>query len=193
MTGAPKRNSRRAIATTAQAEFTEYGFAGARVARIARTAGVNKQLVFYYFGSKEQLFRTVVSDAADELLQALSVIPQSGAASSRELRSTFAAVCGTLAERPDLVRLLFRAPQRDATRSLADAVFEACVDRLSGVISRGQGLGYFRDDADPDGVARHAALLAVGYVGVGPVGAAGSPQPDWISSGADLLTHGLAW
>src|SRR5580692_7648581 len=48
--------SRRALLDAALEEFSLHGFAGARVADIARRAGVNKQLINYYFGSKEGLY-----------------------------------------------------------------------------------------------------------------------------------------
>ncbi|WP_405489649.1 TetR family transcriptional regulator [Nocardia sp. NBC_00511] len=41
-------------------EFARYGIAGARVDRIARNAKANKQLIYAYFGDKEQLFRQVL-------------------------------------------------------------------------------------------------------------------------------------
>ena len=48
--------SRQALLAAALDEFSSRGFAGARVADIARRAGVNKQLINYYFGSKEGLY-----------------------------------------------------------------------------------------------------------------------------------------
>ena len=47
-----RRKSKEFIAKAAQAEFAEHGFSGARTDRIARLAGVNKQLIYYYYGSK---------------------------------------------------------------------------------------------------------------------------------------------
>jgi AcrR family transcriptional regulator len=41
-------------------EFSKNGYAGARVDRIAKRARVNKQLIYYYFESKENLFRVVI-------------------------------------------------------------------------------------------------------------------------------------
>lgn len=49
--------SRRRLLEAALAEFASKGFAGARVQDIAQRAGVNKQLINYYFGSKEGLYR----------------------------------------------------------------------------------------------------------------------------------------
>ncbi|URM95556.1 TetR/AcrR family transcriptional regulator [Actinomadura madurae] len=40
-------------------EFSAKGYAGARVGDIAKRAGLNKQLITYYFGGKEGLYRAV--------------------------------------------------------------------------------------------------------------------------------------
>src|SRR5262249_14764758 len=48
--------TRRRLVEAALAEFSEYGIAGARVDRIAATAGSNKAQIYHYFGSKDQLF-----------------------------------------------------------------------------------------------------------------------------------------
>lgn len=50
-------NSRRLLLAAALDEFAENGFAGARVQNIATRAGVNKQLINYYFNGKEGLYR----------------------------------------------------------------------------------------------------------------------------------------
>jgi hypothetical protein len=64
------------------------------------------------------------------------------------------------------------------------------------VISDGQGLGYFRDDVDPDLGALQALILCAGFLGVGS--ALGDTRDDarhaqWAESVSDLLTKGLAW
>ncbi|MGH3877068.1 MAG: TetR/AcrR family transcriptional regulator [Actinophytocola sp.] len=51
----PERTRAR-ILDAAKVEFGAKGFAGARVSDIADRAGVNKQLISYYFGGKEGLF-----------------------------------------------------------------------------------------------------------------------------------------
>src|SRR5919198_3730421 len=48
--------SRRLLIEAAKDEFAAKGFAGARVQDIADRAGVNKQLINYYFGGKEGLY-----------------------------------------------------------------------------------------------------------------------------------------
>jgi AcrR family transcriptional regulator len=55
----------------ATAEFAQCGLAGARIDRIAEQAGVNKALIYAYFGNKETLFETaigaIISQIVDEI------------------------------------------------------------------------------------------------------------------------------
>lgn len=48
--------TRQKILEAARTEFSTNGYAGTRVAAIADRAGVNKQLISYYFGGKEGLY-----------------------------------------------------------------------------------------------------------------------------------------
>src|SRR5260370_17531085 len=52
--------SRAAILKAAVREFAQEGVAGARTEAIARSAGVNKALLYYYFKDKEALYRAVL-------------------------------------------------------------------------------------------------------------------------------------
>jgi AcrR family transcriptional regulator len=55
------QQTRAKLLEAAQAEFSEYGLAGARVDRIAERSGVNKQRIYAYFGNKEALFAAVMT------------------------------------------------------------------------------------------------------------------------------------
>ncbi len=52
--------TRERILAAATEEFAAHGIAGARVDRIAHAAQANKNLLYIYFGSKEQLFLAVL-------------------------------------------------------------------------------------------------------------------------------------
>ena len=54
----PER-TREKILDAAVVEFGEHGFAGARISAIAARAGVNQQLISYYFDGKEGLYRAL--------------------------------------------------------------------------------------------------------------------------------------
>ena len=58
------------ILVAAETVFAEKGFKGASVDLIAKRAGVPKPNVYYYFGNKEDLYRTVVEDICSIWLKA---------------------------------------------------------------------------------------------------------------------------
>jgi len=73
----PARVSPDRILAAAAAEFSERGYAGARVDRIARRARVNKAMLYYHFGSKQGLYRTLLRQifgAIAAQLQAIAVV-----------------------------------------------------------------------------------------------------------------------
>jgi AcrR family transcriptional regulator len=56
----PEMTTQEKILTAAREEFAARGLEGARVDRIARSAGVNKAMIYYHYRSKEQLYETIV-------------------------------------------------------------------------------------------------------------------------------------
>lgn len=190
---APRRNSKQLLADAARQEFAEFGYAGARTHRIARRAGVNKQLVFYYFGSKAGLYQAVVQDAGAAVEAVATAVPAPAAHASERLRLQLGAVFAALRQRADLTRLVVEGGTNGA--GVADPIREL-VHQLARTISDGQGLGYFRDDADPDLTARQGVVLLVGYLALED-----AVQPDagpesrdrWLDGVSQLLLRSLSW
>src|SRR5438105_12921675 len=60
--------SRAAILRAAVREFSREGAAGARTDAIARAAGVNKALLYYYFKDKEALYGAVLDQVFGGLI-----------------------------------------------------------------------------------------------------------------------------
>jgi AcrR family transcriptional regulator len=63
--GHPLKNAeatKERILEAAMEEFSSYGIAGARVDRIAKNAGCNKNMIYIYFENKETLFTTVLQN-----------------------------------------------------------------------------------------------------------------------------------
>jgi AcrR family transcriptional regulator len=67
--------TKRKLLDAATAEFSAFGLAGARVDRIASTAGVNKERIYEYFGKKDELFAAVL---LDQLTLAADTVPIRG-------------------------------------------------------------------------------------------------------------------
>ena len=68
--------TREKILAAAVAEFAAKGLAGARVDAIARRARVNKQMLYYCFGSKRELYRVVLSRKLTDRIHFLDQLPE---------------------------------------------------------------------------------------------------------------------
>ncbi|MFD6878587.1 MULTISPECIES: TetR/AcrR family transcriptional regulator [unclassified Streptomyces] len=73
MANDPTRDTPTRLLDAARREFATYGIAGARVDRIAEQAAANKQRLYSYFGSKEQLFSKVLACAYQDLSEQVPV------------------------------------------------------------------------------------------------------------------------
>ncbi len=62
-------NTEKKILAAARTVFHKRGYTGARMEEIAKTAGVNKALLNYYFRSKEKLFKKVFQEAVHEFIR----------------------------------------------------------------------------------------------------------------------------
>lgn len=191
------RDSRKLIHAAARREFGEHGFAGARVGRIAARAGVNKQLIFYYFGSKAGLFRAVLESVSQEVLAA-AVLPDGTRAPTDRLRDSVHRLFQALASNADVVRLILLDARGagDPDRAPLDSAVRKLIQAVQALISEGQGLGYFRDDVEPELVATQALGIAAGYLALGRVAATPttpSDQSGWASAAADLLLRTATW
>ncbi len=84
--GRDPERTRGRILDAATREFARYGLGGARVDRIAASAGANKRMLYYYFGDKDALFQEVLEHAyesirsAEQELNLLDVDPVEGMA-----------------------------------------------------------------------------------------------------------------
>jgi AcrR family transcriptional regulator len=67
--------TKRLLLDAATAEFAEHGLAGARIDRIAATAGVNKERIYQYFGKKDDLFAAVLGT---RLRSSMNDVPMRG-------------------------------------------------------------------------------------------------------------------
>ena len=68
--GAGRRTTRQALLAAAEIEFSTKGLAGARVDVIADQAAANKRMLYYYFGSKEELYLAVLERAYEAMRKA---------------------------------------------------------------------------------------------------------------------------
>lgn len=179
------RSRRSDILAAAEREFAVAGYAGGRIERIAAAAGVNKQLLFHYYDSKDGLF----SAALAALLTRLEPPDESADHSAEEIRQVVAALQSAIRAFPGILAIIAdSSANTDFPRAAAEMV-ETWRDRqrtrLRIAVEEGQRRGYFRDDIDPSAVAGVALSAALG---VGALGGAASNVPVGV-----LLADYCAW
>jgi AcrR family transcriptional regulator len=87
-------------------EFVEYGFYGARMQRIADRAAVNKAMLFYYFSSKDQIYREVLTQTFGPIIEGLNRIGGDPEPVKDKIRRIVDVYNGVFGERPEYTRLI---------------------------------------------------------------------------------------
>ncbi|ACO79951.1 TetR-family transcriptional regulatory protein [Azotobacter vinelandii CA] len=153
----PRKNNpektRQDILLAAIREFAEQGLSGARVDAIAERTSTSKRMIYYYFGSKEQLYLAVLEKlygdirATEATLRLDELEPE--AAIRRLVEFTF----DHHAANVDFIRLvsienihhgehIARSP---SIRSLSKSI----VSQIAAILARGADAGVFRAGIDP--------------------------------------------
>lgn len=191
-----REDSRLRIESAAREEFRQHGLAGARIDRIAKRSGLNKQLIYYYFGSKQELYAHTLSQAAGRVRVEPTLRRTLPGSPADRLRSLLTTVLERIASAPEVTRALMQHAEDDGgAATVAGRLMSDLAEEIGREISRGQGLGHYRDDADPGLLGRQALALLVGWTMLHGTGGGGD-EPDvagWGSAAVDLLSRALSW
>jgi AcrR family transcriptional regulator len=157
--------TRRRILLAAADEFASGGLFGARVDQIARRAETNERMLYYYFGSKEQLFTAVLEHAFSALTEAERVLDLDGVAPVEAVTRLAHFVWDYYRDHPELLRLLNNENLHEARYMQKSTrireMMSPIVTMLGGVLTRGQKAGLFRTDVDP--LRFYVTLSGLGY------------------------------
>jgi AcrR family transcriptional regulator len=159
---------RRRILDAATEQVATAGYGGARVERISRSAGTVDRMLYYYFGSKEGLFRAVLEDAYEKLGAAEQRLRLVGAEPVRGMRELVAFTWDYYLEHPEFIRLLnsenlHRGEHVRKSRRVQSLSFPL-LSILTDLLARGKAQGKFRRDADPVQLYITVAALAYFYL-----------------------------
>jgi AcrR family transcriptional regulator len=145
----PSGSRQRLLAAAAKA-FAAGGYDGVSVDRIARAARLNKAMIYYHFKSKAGLYRAIVRDVFEHVLEEARSAATSGRTPEDKIRRFVEGFGRAASERPHFPAIWLREFSGGAqhldlpTLKVAAAV----VAVLSGIIEEGQREGRFRE-ADP--------------------------------------------
>jgi AcrR family transcriptional regulator len=127
---------------SAVVEFAEFGPAGARVARIAQRAGINKERIYQYFGSKEALFIAVLDAELQRFAAALPI----DAADPGDLGAYAAQVFDYHHRHPHVARLLAWEGLQHQESFASEGERTGHYDANVAVLARAQASGALPDD-----------------------------------------------
>jgi len=139
--------ARERIARAATVEFSEHGFDGARIDAIARSAGVNKALLYYYFPGKAELYRKLVLEHVTAAATALEDAARASDDPAEALRGIVTALFALLSARPEVAGFILREVL-NGWGHLKDEdlpVLLRTTRPIADVVARGVGTGAFRD------------------------------------------------
>ena len=105
---ASRASSRERILEIAREEFAEHGFRGARLADIARRAGLSHPTLLYHFNSKEDLYAAVIAAAVADWAHDTEAAASIGLSGFAQVEAILDAGFGFLATHRDFVRIIRR-------------------------------------------------------------------------------------
>ena len=177
-------SSQDSILDAAEQLFARHGFTATTVKQIGKEAAVNPALLYYYYDSKETLYRAMLQRILGQLLaRGVDAIERASSHADR-IRAFVRAQARLLGEHPHFPQLLVRelvdhqaAHAEQAITNTAAGAFR----RLCEVIEAGQRDGAFRKSLDPRftaisiiaqvayfAIARPAVGLLLGHGTSGP-------------------------
>jgi len=149
---------RRALIAAARDLIAERGFEGLRTREVAQRVGLNHATLHHYFATKEALIEAVVHDLVRHLATYRAAHATADMPPRAALRAYLAAARAQVRSDPApfiaLGEFFLRAGRNPALASVLLELDQAWTGYFVTLLKRGQQLGDFRRDFDPQAVAR---------------------------------------
>ncbi len=162
-----KRHTINRLLAAARVEFASKGLAGARVEEIAREAGVTKQLVYHYYGSKEGIFIAVLDESSDNIMSELVNLNVEQLPPVQAMRAVLNHFFDQYRFDPFLGSLALEGIRyHDANVTPRNRFLElapALIAKLDSILLRGAACGDFRADVNPRLFLASASLITTGW------------------------------
>lgn len=198
----PASDIRHRLIVSARQRFLSEGVEGASLRQIAKDAGTNIGMVYYYFKTKEELFLAVVQDVYGVLLADMERSLAGDAPEEQLFGQLYERLSRLSDEELDVLRMLIREAlvSSPRLRELGGLFLRGHVPLLLGHIGRGIQEQRLRGDLPP--TLLMAASFVLGLIPqlvrrtVGPLDPrldAFLPTPEQIAHGmVDILFRGIA-
>jgi AcrR family transcriptional regulator len=163
-----EEGTRNKILNAALQEFSRHGLSGARIDAIAAESGINKGMIYYYFGSKEDLYVAALEESYRRFRQIESEFQLESLAPVAALRQLVSASFDFHAAHPEFIRMVMseNINQGEYIRKIPElrAINRSAITVLDRLCQRGIAEGVFRADVDP--VDLHMSISALSFYNV---------------------------
>jgi TetR/AcrR family transcriptional regulator len=136
------------ILSAAEEEFARHGLNGARTEAIAARTGVTKAMIYYYFGSKEGLYRAVLQSPVAELKNRVDKISFDDLSPIEAMEALTRAAIAHEASHPFQQMILFQEASQNQGKYFKEAGWQFFFDIAFKILERGVADGSFRQ-VDP--------------------------------------------
>lgn len=148
--------------------FAKHGFAGGRVEQISKAAKSHDRMIYYYFGSKEQLFIAVIEDTYRRFNEAESKVALNLENPVEDLKSLVRFMWTYYLQHPEFITLLnsenLHRGKHISKSMRAREYSSPAISLLGRVLVRGVELGVFRPEVQARDIYLMSAALAYFYV-----------------------------
>ncbi|ARQ00615.1 TetR family transcriptional regulator [Pseudorhodoplanes sinuspersici] len=160
----PER-TRASILAAATGEFTAHGLDGARVDEIARRSGVNKRMIYYYFGDKNGLYLAVLEGSYADIRNAEINMHLTDRDPADAMRELVAFTWNYFIEHPEFLSLLntenlHRARHLKTSKKIRE-LHSPLVGIITALLERGVREKVFRTGVDP--VQLYVSIASLGF------------------------------
>ncbi|RJF96019.1 TetR/AcrR family transcriptional regulator [Noviherbaspirillum saxi] len=162
------QSTQESILRAATKVFAKHGFAGGRIEQISKAANSHDRMIYYYFGSKEELFIAVIEDAYRRFNEAESKVVLSLEDPVEDMKTIVRFMWNYYQQHPEFITLLNSENLhrgKHISKSLrAREYSSAAISLLDGVLAKGAASGVFRADLRARDIYLMSAALAYFYL-----------------------------
>jgi AcrR family transcriptional regulator len=164
----PRRDAKRTkalILASAAAEFSQRGFSNAFVDSIAARTHVNKRMIYYYFGSKRELYIAVLKDEYRKIREADQNLDLDDLPPVEALRQYTESAFNYYRYNEQFVHLInlenvMKGRHLDSSKSF-QVLNSSIIGILQRILNRGVSQRLFRSGIDP--IDLHLTISALGF------------------------------
>ncbi|MBE9108532.1 TetR/AcrR family transcriptional regulator [Nodosilinea sp. LEGE 07298] len=168
------------ILAAAEEEFARFGFAGAKTDAIAARTGVTKAMIYYYFGSKDELYKAVLERPAADFANAFADLDLEHLPPEEALKTVIRVAIAHEMSHPYYGRILLHEAMENQGKYFHLTGWDNPINRVVALVERGIEDGRFRP-VDPWLVVNHTMGICTFYFNAQPNMRNVRPEFEWFT------------